>query len=89
MRSLVPIPLIFLAAAVPGCAQDHLLPGTVLTKSCAETGDGQPFVVTKLIGSPSDVAREGCGGRCSRDPVRSPGSAARCEIASNHDPARG
>ena len=63
MRSLVPIPLIFLAAAVPGCAQDHLLPGTVLTKSYVETGDGRPFVVTKLNGSPSDVAREGCGGR--------------------------
>jgi len=63
MRSLVTVPLIFLAAAVPGCAQDHLLPGTVLTRSYVETGDSQPFVVTKLIGSPSDVAREGCGGR--------------------------
>jgi hypothetical protein len=63
MRSLVPIPLIFLGAALPGCAANHLLSGTVLTKSYVETGDGQPFVVTKLIGSLSDVAREGCGGR--------------------------
>ena len=63
MRSLVPIPLLFLAAALSGCAENHFLPGTVLTKSYVETGDGQPFVVTKLIGSPSDVAREGCGGR--------------------------
>jgi hypothetical protein len=63
MRSLVPIPLIFLAAALPGCAENHFLPRTVLTKSYVETGDGQPFVMTKLIGGPSDVAREGCGGR--------------------------
>jgi hypothetical protein len=39
------------------------LPGTVLTKSYVETDDGQPLVVTKSIGGPSDVAREGCGGR--------------------------
>ena len=63
MGSLVPIPLIFLVAALPGCAENHLLPGTVLTKSYDETGDGQLFVLTKLIASPSDVAREGCGGR--------------------------
>lgn len=66
MRSLVPIPLIFflfLVAALPGCAENHLLPGTVLTKSYVETGNDQPFMVTTLIGSPSDVAREGCGGR--------------------------
>ncbi len=63
MRSLVPIPLLFLAAALPGCAENHFPPGTVPSKSYVETGTGQPFVVTKLIGSPSDVAREGCGGR--------------------------
>ena len=63
MRSLVPIPLIFLAAALPGCAENHFLPDAMLTKSYVETGAGQPFLVTKLIGSPSDVAREGCGGR--------------------------
>ena len=63
MRSLVPIPLLFLAAALPGCAENHFLPGTVLTKSYVETDDGQPFVVTKSIGGPSGVAREGCGGR--------------------------
>ncbi len=63
MRSLVPVPLIFLVAALPGCAENHLLPGAVVTKSYVETGGGQPFVLTKLIGSPSDVAREGCGGR--------------------------
>src|SRR5260221_8784081 len=65
------------------CAENHFLPGAVLTKSYVETGDGQPFVMTKLIGSPSEVARESCGGRRSRDPLRSPGSATRCEIASN------
>ncbi len=63
MRSLVPIPLLFLAAALSSCAENRFLPGTVLTKNYVERGDGQPFVVTKLIGSPSDVAREGCGGR--------------------------
>ncbi len=63
MRSLIPIPLIFLIAALPGCAANHLLPATMPAKSYVETGDGQPFVLTKLIGSPSEVAREGCGGR--------------------------
>ena len=51
---------IFLTAALPGCAGNHFLSGIALTKSYV---DGQPFVVTKVIGSPSDVAREGCGGR--------------------------
>jgi len=59
----LPITLIFLTAALPGCAENHFLSGIALTKSYVETGNGQPFVVTKVIGSPSDVAREGCGGR--------------------------
>jgi hypothetical protein len=29
----------------------------------AETGNGQEFMMTKLIGGPSGDIREGCGGR--------------------------
>jgi hypothetical protein len=63
MRSLVPIPLMFLTAALPGCAENHFLPGAVPTTSYVETDDGHPFVMTKLIGNPSEVGRESCGGR--------------------------
>jgi hypothetical protein len=63
MRSLVPIPLIFSVATLSGCAENQSLPGTVLTKSYVETGDGQKFAMTKLLASPGDVVREGCGGR--------------------------
>jgi len=59
MRSLVPILLIVLAAALPGCVPA----GTVPANSHAETGNGQAFMMTKLIGSPSGDIREGCGGR--------------------------
>lgn len=63
MRSLVPIPLIFLAAALPGCAANHSPPGTAPTQNHVETGNGQTLVVAKLIDGPVDVAHEGCGGR--------------------------
>jgi hypothetical protein len=63
MRSLVPILLMVLAAALPGCAANQLPAGSVPTKSYAETGNGQAFMMTKLIGGPSGDIREGCGGR--------------------------
>ena len=63
MRSLVPILLIVLAAALPGCAGNQLPAGAVPANSHAETGNGQTFMMTKLIGSPSGDIREGCGGR--------------------------
>jgi hypothetical protein len=63
MRSLVPILLMVLAAALPGCAGNQLPAGSVPTNSYAETGNGQAFMMTKLIGGPSGDIREGCGGR--------------------------
>jgi hypothetical protein len=63
MRSLVPILLMVLAAALPGCAGNQLPAASVPTNSYAETGNGQAFMMTKLIGGPSGDIREGCGGR--------------------------
>lgn len=63
MRSLVPIPLIFLAATLAGCAENHSPPGTFPAPSYVATSDGQPFAMTRLVGNPSDAAHEGCGGR--------------------------
>jgi hypothetical protein len=62
MRSLVPI-LLMVLAALPGCAGNQLPAGSVPTNSYAETGNGQAFMMTKLIGGPSGDIREGCGGR--------------------------
>jgi hypothetical protein len=61
MRSLVPILLIVLSAALPVCSGNQLPAGSVPTN--AETGNGQEFMMTKLIGGPSGDIREGCGGR--------------------------